>query len=117
MTKYASSISRECDYQLPDGSICKKPFIPTSNVQKKCPDHSYHALHKKYVAKSVCATTVETPIRKIIRDEIVRKKKENSFNGIAESQSHRVLEVLIAAGFITREKVEQAREIVKSVLL
>lgn len=74
---------------------CGKEFQPTGNCQKRCPEHL------KVKVPSASADAKKTvPNAKIIR-----------FYNIADSE--KVLQLLIAAGFVTEEKVQQARALLK----
>jgi hypothetical protein len=93
---------RECLYVFPgeENKKCGKQFIPRGNRQLFCEEH----LTKKSRSKQ------------LPRPEKISKKNENpagekpSMDCLLDGK---IIEVLIAAGYITREKVNKARCMLK----
>ena len=77
---------------------CKKPFKPTSNVQKRCVPcgENYKPERKKNSVKPSSKTTTESP-------PLV----------ISDSEDAMVLRMLVAADLVTNDKIQDVREIIR----
>jgi hypothetical protein len=76
---------------------CGKEFQPTGNCQKRCPEH----IHGKFKT-SVPVTEAKPETGKPTQHAVIRI-----------DDSGKILRLLIAAGFVTEEKVQQARALLK----
>lgn len=85
---------------------CKKTFMPTGNTQKRCEPCgeiykvTYRKEHKK--VESAAKTIDPALIKKSFSEKV--------------SNDSRVIQMLIAVGLVTEEKVQAAREIVRKLL-
>jgi len=82
---------------------CKKPFKPTSNVQKRCLDCG--KIHAREYGKTYRRPSSEG------RPKATTPPKLTKIETVGGDDSV-VLRMLVAAGLVTEEKIQAAREIV-----
>jgi hypothetical protein len=73
---------------------CKKPYESTSNVQKRCPECI--KIHKKQ------------------KPSVKPNRATSGSRSDSVSNDGQVLAMLVAAGFVTQEKIDKTREIIET---
>jgi len=99
--------SRKCLFQLPDGTVCNKSYIPSGNRQKNCPEHICKPTRSQKIV--ACDKHDKPAIQFTSKSAPV--KISNISNEVSEDL--RVINSLIALCFVSKEQVEKVRELVR----
>jgi hypothetical protein len=87
---------------------CGKEFTRRGNCHKRCPEHEGKPLPKS--AQEPATTTA----RKNIASALIRKSPVATIVA-DEIQAEQVINMLIAGGFVTQQKIDQARAFLKNI--